>query len=446
MTHFRHGARAPQKFYDKTKYLDYLLEHWENPGELTGMGQRMHYLLGIRNRLRYIEEENFLSETFNPHEILIYSTCINRTIISASSQLQGLYPQYINKGESITETQIEKSIPQVNIDNDIIKNEIKNLNNYSLPYSMILAPIRMINNNEKKMRLYDIDKCKEKTVEIKKNNGLTLDTLINVIKEFKEKYEEKLKKFYGKEENYDLGFLDNFCDAFISGYTEGKELEKLKEVGIYPDDLNDFCDKFQVLNFRDWILGDKNHSVAHLESSKLMAEFIHYMKERVDADINNENIDLKYDDYSRPKMLMISGHDTTISCFEIFLMEAFGKDLNFYRYPKFASQIAFEVVRKDENKNGKNYNDYTINYYFDDDLFLTISMQEFIDKVTPQIWDDKKINEFCGYDNGKNSDKDKGGNKKDEKDDDLKNICLIIFISLTIIFLASTILLFIKLV
>ena len=223
-------------------------------------------------------------------------------------------------------------------------------------------------------------------------------------------------------------------------------MEKLKEVGIYPDDLNDFCDKFQVLNFRDWILGDKNHSVAHLESSKLMAEFIHYMKERVDADINNENIDLKYDDYSRPKMLMISGHDTTISCFEIFLMEAFGKDLNFYRYPKFASQIALEVVRKDENKNGKNYNDYTINYYFDDDLFLTISMQEFIDKVTPQIWDDKEINDFCGYDNGKNNDKDEGGNKKDGKDDDLKNIFLIILISLTVIFFASTILLSIKLV
>ena len=36
----------------------------------------------------------------------------------------------------------------MNLDNDIIKNEIKNLNNYSLPYSMILPP--MINNNEKK--------------------------------------------------------------------------------------------------------------------------------------------------------------------------------------------------------------------------------------------------------------------------------------------------------
>ena len=172
------------------------------------------------------------------------------------------------------------------------------------------------------MRLYDIDKCKEKTAEIKKNNGLTLDTLINVIKDFKEKYEEKVNIFYGKKENYDLAFLDNFCDAFISGYTEGRKLKELKNAGINSDDLDDFCDKFQVLNFRDWILGDKNHSVAHLESSKLMAEFIHYMKLRVDADINNEKIDLKYDDYSRPKMLMVSGHDTTISCFEVFLIKS----------------------------------------------------------------------------------------------------------------------------
>ena len=58
MTHFRHGARAPTKYYDSEKHLDYALEYWENPGELTPAGQRMHYLLGIRNRIRYIDNEN----------------------------------------------------------------------------------------------------------------------------------------------------------------------------------------------------------------------------------------------------------------------------------------------------------------------------------------------------------------------------------------------------
>ena len=64
MTHFRHGARAPQIFYNKEKYLDYALEYWNTPGELTPAGQRMHYLLGIRNRIRYIIDGKFLKDKF----------------------------------------------------------------------------------------------------------------------------------------------------------------------------------------------------------------------------------------------------------------------------------------------------------------------------------------------------------------------------------------------
>jgi len=86
-THFRHGARAPLDINDT--FYDVLWEKWTNPGELTGIGQRMHYLLGLRNRKKYITEEKFLSESFNPHEILIHSSNFNRTMISVSSQLQG---------------------------------------------------------------------------------------------------------------------------------------------------------------------------------------------------------------------------------------------------------------------------------------------------------------------------------------------------------------------
>ena len=40
----------------KDDFTDLLGEKWNNPGELTGIGQRMHYLLGLRNRIRYIEK------------------------------------------------------------------------------------------------------------------------------------------------------------------------------------------------------------------------------------------------------------------------------------------------------------------------------------------------------------------------------------------------------
>ena len=43
-----------------SNYKDHIKEVWTNPGELTGVGQRMHYILGMRNRNRYIENFHFL--------------------------------------------------------------------------------------------------------------------------------------------------------------------------------------------------------------------------------------------------------------------------------------------------------------------------------------------------------------------------------------------------
>ena len=63
----------------------------------------MHYLLDLRNRKKYITKEKFLSESFNPQEILIYSSNINRTMVSVSFQLQGFYPQDSETGEILTE-------------------------------------------------------------------------------------------------------------------------------------------------------------------------------------------------------------------------------------------------------------------------------------------------------------------------------------------------------
>ena len=131
-THFRHGARAPQHI--NASYYDMLGHKWTNPGELTGMGQRMHYLLGLLNRIKYIKEEKFLNETYDPHEILIYSSEYNRTITSAAAQLQGMYPIKDEVGLQLTKEQEELSIPQVNIDNEEIKKERDNLGLKALPH------------------------------------------------------------------------------------------------------------------------------------------------------------------------------------------------------------------------------------------------------------------------------------------------------------------------
>ena len=44
---------------------------------------RMHYLIGVHSREKY---SNLLSKHLNPKEIVVYSTDLNRTILSAQSQ------------------------------------------------------------------------------------------------------------------------------------------------------------------------------------------------------------------------------------------------------------------------------------------------------------------------------------------------------------------------
>jgi len=53
---------------------------------------RQRFLLGAYYRQRYIEEYGVLSEEYDPEEIFMVSTDVNRTIQSGQSELMGLYP------------------------------------------------------------------------------------------------------------------------------------------------------------------------------------------------------------------------------------------------------------------------------------------------------------------------------------------------------------------
>ena len=442
-THFRHGARAPQNIDDN--YLDLLGEKWTTPGELTPGGQRMHFILGLRNRIRYITEKKFLDEKFNPHEILIYSSYFNRTLISASAQLQGLYPESAGKGDILSQEQEESSYPPLNVDYEEIEEEIKNLNGYALPNSMMLAPTRMINQNERKILLFDSKECINKRNEIRSQNREKYSIFNTLKQEFNDKYREKMNEFLGtNDEELDFSFIDKFCDSFITSYSDKRELTEFKKTGLNFEELESFCHEYYKNMYVYQYSGDEERLLPHVESSKLMSEFIYYMKKRIDADINNENIDELFKDYSRPKMVMLSGHDTTLIAHEMFLIDALELSNDYFRLPYFASQMAFEITR-DENLNSqKDYSNYFVNYYFDDELIFNISVEDFIEKVEPHIWNDEKINDFCGFDNDSNIiyafNKDKNDNAKTAY-----KILMIIFIVFSFLLLVLSIFLGIKL-
>ena len=101
--HVRHGARGPSSGYQSffENGVDEYKVRWDLDGELSAIGKRQHYFLGVRNRLKYKNLINF--EKYNPMEILIHATDYNRTHQSINSELLGMYGNF--KEEELTQAE-----------------------------------------------------------------------------------------------------------------------------------------------------------------------------------------------------------------------------------------------------------------------------------------------------------------------------------------------------
>ncbi|CAN8071248.1 unnamed protein product [Agarophyton chilense] len=85
----RHGDRAPLNEFPSDALP---ASQWpEGVGELTSVGQRAHFDLGQRLRQRYVDS-GFLPQSFSPKLVYVRSTDIDRTLVSATAQMAGLYP------------------------------------------------------------------------------------------------------------------------------------------------------------------------------------------------------------------------------------------------------------------------------------------------------------------------------------------------------------------
>jgi hypothetical protein len=82
-------------------------------GELTQNGKRQHYLMGEEVRERYMVKNKLLDATkYNPKEIMVRATDINRTIESAMAQMLSLYPT----GHSLELNQSTRALPILPVD------------------------------------------------------------------------------------------------------------------------------------------------------------------------------------------------------------------------------------------------------------------------------------------------------------------------------------------
>lgn len=86
---YRHGDRTPIEPYPTDPYKS--PSYWNHTrwGQLTNDGKRQHFELGQWLKKRY---HSLVNETYDPEEILIRSTDVDRALMSAQANLAGFYP------------------------------------------------------------------------------------------------------------------------------------------------------------------------------------------------------------------------------------------------------------------------------------------------------------------------------------------------------------------
>ena len=244
---FRHGAREP--FVD----VDYFGNKIQHKGALTNYGAIQHLEIGKKYRERY---SNFLNMSFDPNQMYIRSTDVERTVISTLKELEGLFGRVIDK-----------------------------------KYLQILSGganfwnLFQLNNTEHAELDQYFAYCKNKK---------------RILQSFNEIF-PILKECYGAT-NYPetYGFCDSVFTAYFKYTYENDTENKIGKCGKEnADKLHQFC--FNLCNtYKGW-----DERAAYM----FYILYQHIFEYMVNAVEGNSNL----------KMLMMGGHDITVDKFMDFL-------------------------------------------------------------------------------------------------------------------------------
>ena len=374
--HARHGARGPSSNFNSIFYdgVDEYGERWDFDGELSQIGKRQHYYLGVRNRLKYKKLIDFTH--YNPMEILIHATDFNRTHQSINSELMGMYGN--SKEENlfgkekdynlINEKYLEKSV-ELNSLKEKIDSEMRDIGN-----QVNNGSIRIFNVHQfEPERIFLVDHCPKIKQHRDEHVGKVVKSYYD---EFDEKYADKFS-FIQKSYFHDYDKMKSITDHFICDYDGKKNLSKVTDAGVDLKEFYEFSRKFYGNFIFHWFVDEYTSG---LEETHLMQDLLGYMEARI-AHYNETT-------YLAPKMVMDCGHDTTVGPIARFIDSAL--NVSYHEFCDFACNVYFELFRLD---NGS----FTVDYFMDDErLLFNMDFYEFKAKLESKFWNDSYIDEFCG--------------------------------------------------
>ena len=381
--HFRHGARGPWENVNVSTGKDILNETWNGLGELTGPGMRMHYLGGYADKKRYEKFINFTK--YNKNEFMIFSTLLNRTILSAYAHLIGMYS--INTGNQLNKEQMKFSrVSYWNYSKEI-EEKINQLNYYSIEEGLTLFPINVINPKDRLIRLDKSNVCPYSDI-VKKENiiiGKYNETIEKFVKDFNELYMNPFKKVLNKNEEYFKIFKNIYyiSDAFISLYFDDREMKELKNEKLIFEEFYKFALNVSFFyTFNQTFRGDDKDILAIIGMSPTFSKIIHWMDKRIE--LHKKNQSNLIEDNS-PKMVFLSAHDSTLAAQSIFLNRIFKIP---YEETTFAASVQFELEFNDKKE-------YIVNYIFNGVKKESFNYTKFVDTIKKNIKSEKEINDFC---------------------------------------------------
>ncbi|XP_013866166.1 lysosomal acid phosphatase isoform X2 [Austrofundulus limnaeus] len=329
---FRHGDRSPIKAYPTDPYQE---SAWpQGFGQLSQEGMRQHYELGQFLRSRY---KNFLNESYSPHEVFVRSTDVDRTLMSAAANLAGLYPPNSQQ---------------------MFRPDLK--------WQPI--PVHTVPLSEERLLSFPLDDCPRYKQLM--NETEHTPEFINAISTYQDLIELVKNKTGLKNTNvetvwsvYDTLFCESRHNMTAPDWVTPDVMEKLKN-------LKDFG--FQV------IFGvHKQQEKSRLQGGMLLNEIVKNLSKMATPDPTQQL-----------KLLMLSGHDTTVTALQASLNVFNGIQ------PPYASCHIFELYREDNGsasvsmfyRNDSNMEPYPIQL---PGCSLNCPLEDFLEITKGSISDDR---------------------------------------------------------
>lgn len=373
---FRHGTRSPLlgKNMYKTEYEDIFHVKWKENGKLTSMGLRMQYILGMRNRMKYAD---LIDSIVDPREINVVSTVTSRSIASAQAHLMGMFPP--KSGGVIDESEKENSNPPIPIDEELGR-EIQKLGIEALPNKIQTIPISYFELKEIFTILVNKELC-PKVEEYRKKNRKH-QSLMDFYTKVNKTYGVQLMKFFNKNSTdfiFDYRTIFEISDNFVTAYESKKNLSNFESFGIDLKMFNEFAKEMRTLFL---LYTENTEELSPLSVSYTLPKVINWMQKRIESD-KQKDTKIRYDE---PKIVIYSGHDSTLSPFQLFFKKVFNTSLI---YPNFGANLFLELHKNDSS------GDYYVEYLFNGETMLKIPFEEFKKNIMNNIWDESTIREKC---------------------------------------------------